>query len=124
MSEVTAAGRPSAAGSYVVPMTQHQPERPTWTCTSDGQPWPCPVARVHLRSRYAGDPTRLAVYMSTLLMTAAADTGHCDVPPPELFNRFMAWIASTPSTPSTMTTSAELSGAPVRRTPSLRPDGE
>lgn len=84
-SEAMAAGRPS--------MTQHQPERPAWTCTGDGEPWPCPVARVRLRSRYAGDPTRLAVYMSTLLMSAAADTGNRDALPPELFNRFMAWTA-------------------------------
>lgn len=94
-------------------MTQHQPERPAWTCTRDGEPWPCPVARVHLQSRYADDPTRLAVYMSTLLMTAAADAGNRDVLPPELFNRFMAWTASTPSTtpttPTTPTAPAELS---------------
>lgn len=76
-------------------MIQHQPVRPAWTCNGDGEPWPCPVARVRLRSDYAGDPTRLAVYMSTLLMTAAADTGNRDVLPPELFNRFMAWTAST-----------------------------
>lgn len=74
-------------------VTQHAPLRPAWTCVADGEPWPCPGARLRLWSDYAGDPTRLAVYMSTLLMTAAADTGSRGALPPELFNRFMAWTA-------------------------------
>lgn len=84
-------------------MIPHQPVRPAWTCTGDGEPWPCPVARVRLRSNYAGDPTRLAVHMSTLLMTAAADAGSRDVLPPELFNRFMAWTASPEFPPGART---------------------
>ncbi|MGH3679160.1 MAG: hypothetical protein ACRDT2_02590 [Natronosporangium sp.] len=58
---------------------------------------------MRLRSNYAGDPTRLAVHMSTLLMTAAADAGSRDVLPPELFNRFMAWTASPEFPPGART---------------------
>lgn len=73
------------------PVSRHLPIRPQWTCVVDGKAWPCPGARVHLRSQFAGDRRGLAVYMSTQLMTAAVDITDGDSLPPDLFNRFMAW---------------------------------
>jgi hypothetical protein len=72
-------------------VNRHLPVRPTWICVVDGKPWPCPGARVHLRTQYVDDRVGLAVYMSTQLMTAAVDITDGDALPPDLFNRFMAW---------------------------------
>jgi hypothetical protein len=76
---------------YAGPVNRHLPVRPEWTCKVDRKPWPCPGARVHLRSQFVDDRVGLAVYMSTQLMTAAVDLTDDDVLPPDLFNRFMAW---------------------------------
>lgn len=73
------------------PVNRHLPIRPQWSCAVDGKPWPCPGARVHLRSQFADDRGGLAVYMSTQLMTAAVDMTNGETLPPDLFNRFMAW---------------------------------
>jgi hypothetical protein len=74
-----------------MPANRHLPVRPEWTCVVDGKPWPCPGARIHLRSQFVDDRVGLAVYMSTQLMTAAVDITSGDALPPDLFNRFMAW---------------------------------
>lgn len=74
------------------PVNRHLPNRPAWTCVVDGKPWPCAGARVHLRTAYADDRAGLAVYMSQELIAAAIDVADEDALPPDLFNRFMAWI--------------------------------
>lgn len=79
---------PSVGG---MPTNRHLPERPEWNCVVDGKPWPCPGARIHLRSQFVDDRVGLAVYMSTQLMTAAVDITNGDALPPDLFNRFMSW---------------------------------
>lgn len=99
MSETVAENRTNETPSRVLAeplggagqLNRHLPVRPQWTCAVDGKPWPCPGARVHLRTQFAGDRSGLAVYMSTQLMTAAVDITDGDSLPPDLFNRFMAW---------------------------------
>jgi hypothetical protein len=73
------------------PVSRHQPVRPVWTCAVDDKPWPCPSARVYLRTAYADDRAGLAVYMSQELTTAAIDIADGGSLPPDLFNRFMTW---------------------------------
>jgi hypothetical protein len=90
-------GGAAAAGE---PASWHPPVRPTWTCATDGGQWPCPDARAHLWSEFAGDPLGLAVHMSTLLMTATCDVANGRVLPPDLFNRFMAWTESMAPEPA------------------------
>lgn len=68
----------------------HDPERPDWTCARCRRAWPCPGARVFLRSAYANDEVTLGMYLSTQLFTAAADLGQAELSP-ELFNRFLSW---------------------------------
>lgn len=70
-------------------MSVHVPERPAWTCRHDGQPWPCPGARVHLACQY--DPVTLSVVMGQHLHNAVRDLGD-RVPPAELWARFLAWV--------------------------------
>lgn len=87
-----------AWASMEAAVTRHLPQRPEWTCAADGKPWPCPGARVHLRSQYADDQLGLSMYMSAQLINAAADLGDL---PPDLFNRFMAWCGPDATPPDT-----------------------
>ncbi len=82
---------PAAPPDLARLLRRHVPTRPSWTCASDGRPWPCAAARVHLRSQYAGDAVGLSMYMSQQLMTAAVDLADGGAPPPDLFHRFVAW---------------------------------
>jgi hypothetical protein len=72
-------------------LNRHLPIRPSWNCAVDSKAWPCPSARVHLRTAYADDPVALAVYMSQELAAAAVDMGRQGSLPPDLFSRFMTW---------------------------------
>jgi hypothetical protein len=73
----------------------HEPVRPAWTCVRCGHQWPCPGARVFLRTAYAGDLVLLGMYLSTQLFTAAADLGVKEMTP-ELLDRFLTWTRSEP----------------------------
>jgi hypothetical protein len=73
------------------PVNRHQPVRPVWTCVVDNKPWPCPSARVYLRTAYANDRAGLAVYMSQELTAAAIDMADNGTLPPGLFHRFLTW---------------------------------
>lgn len=70
---------------------RHSPSRPAWTCHADGRPWPCPTARVHLRSRYGDDRVGLSIHMSKQLTAAAVDLTRSGTLPPDLFHRFVGW---------------------------------
>jgi hypothetical protein len=72
-------------------MERHSPARPAWICRADGGPWPCPAARVHLRSKYAGDQVGLSMYMGRQLTAAAVDLSGGGALPPDLFHRFLGW---------------------------------
>lgn len=81
------AGNGSATGRVT---GGHDPVRPWWNCVRCGRPWPCPGARVFLRSAYVDDPVILGVYLSTQLFTAARDLGAVEVTP-QLLDRFLTW---------------------------------
>jgi hypothetical protein len=94
-----AAGWPRAAPAEFAGiarmMARHSPARPSWTCNADGNLWPCPAARVHLRSQYAGDQVGLSMYMSGQLTSAAVDLAGAGPLPPDLFHRFLGWTCHT-----------------------------
>lgn len=69
---------------------QHLPQRPSWSCQSCDQLWPCSPARVQLGEAYGLDRVGLAMYLATLLDQAAAEIGE-HVTPRELYERFVAW---------------------------------
>jgi hypothetical protein len=65
----------------------HLPSRPSWTCGTCGEEWPCTTARESLMSELAG--TRLAMLMWTHLEHYALDQGKG--PLSGAFERFIAW---------------------------------
>jgi hypothetical protein len=67
----------------------HKPERPSWVCPEDGEPWPCELARKQLRELFLGNGERLAVQMAWLTDTAARDLALPD--PAKLYRRFVWW---------------------------------
>ena len=71
----------------------HLGVRPSWDCVACGQPWPCANAKEELLTEFRNFPSVLAIYMSAQLTEAfddlSATSGH---PPPDLYDRFIAWI--------------------------------
>lgn len=74
----------------------HDPVRPGWNCVRCGRAWPCPAARVYLRTAYADDLVLLGMYLSTQLFTAAGDLGVKEMTP-DLLDRFLSWTRSDPT---------------------------
>lgn len=70
----------------------HEPRRPDWWCVRCGRAWPCPGARVFLRSAYVDNRVTLGVYLSAQLFTAAGDLGAAELSP-ELLERFLSWAS-------------------------------
>ncbi|MFJ2083987.1 hypothetical protein ACI2KV_21650 [Micromonospora chokoriensis] len=70
---------------------EHLPRRPQWQCqTCDPDtPWPCHPARVRLAEAYGRDRIGLSMYVGGLLFIVAVELP--DVPPAELYERFVAW---------------------------------
>ncbi|MFJ6198586.1 hypothetical protein [Micromonospora sp. NPDC092111] len=83
--------RPRPCGNNV----PHTPLRPMWFCRADGQPWPCPEARLLLRAEYGDRQPALSIYLAGLMYEAMHDLYHLnphDGPAPrDLFQRFVAW---------------------------------
>ena len=65
----------------------HLPSRPSWSCGTCGEQWPCPSARQRLTAELAG--TRLAMLMWTHLEEFARDQGAG--PLDGAFDRFIRW---------------------------------
>lgn len=74
----------------------HTPIRPLWLCRTDGQPWPCPTARLTLARRYTEQHTALLVHLGTCLIHAHHDLHALhptDPPTPtQLSRRFLGWV--------------------------------
>jgi hypothetical protein len=69
-----------------VSVAGHMPDRPSWDCSTCGQPWPCDPAREELAAEL--DRTALAIYVCAFLTEATADMPHAL--PAELYSRFLA----------------------------------
>ena len=76
-------------------MTAHRPRRPSWLCTSCGQPWPCLVARQELLREHADARVSLALDLARDFGDAVSDLP--GLPVPELYVRFLGWVRRTES---------------------------
>ncbi|MEO3816401.1 hypothetical protein [Plantactinospora sp. B24E8] len=78
------------------PGREHPPRRPTWTCRTCENDWPCAAARVKLPAEFRLDPLALFVYLGICLYEATADL--CTLNPnpgPDpivLHARFLGWV--------------------------------
>jgi hypothetical protein len=72
---------------------EHIGLRPTWDCRVCAQPWPCAIAKDGLRAEFQGFPSVMSIYMSAQMFDAARDfMAEGAGPPPDLYERFLAWI--------------------------------
>jgi hypothetical protein len=71
----------------------HLGDRPSWDCHACAQPWPCAPAKDELLHEFQRHPSSLAIYMSSYMCEAMNDlTAHGEAPPPDLYERFLAWV--------------------------------
>jgi hypothetical protein len=71
----------------------HFRDRPSWDCLACAQPWPCVHAKDELLNEFQRHPSSLTIYMSAYMGEAMDDlTAHGESPPPDLYERFLAWI--------------------------------
>ena len=76
-----------------VQQTEHLHGRPTWDCRTCGGPWPCANAKTGLATEFQRFPSVLAIYMAAQMHDALLDLTACGAPPPpDLYERFLAWI--------------------------------
>ena len=76
-----------------VQQTEHLHGRPTWDCRACGGPWPCANAKTGLAMEFQRFPSVLAIYMAAQMHDALLDLTACGAPPPpDLYERFLAWI--------------------------------
>jgi hypothetical protein len=73
------------------PAVRHAEARPDWTCIGCGEPYPCEQGRTQLIAAYGGFTDALAVRGVELMEQAIVDLD--EVPPDELWRRFLAWTA-------------------------------
>jgi hypothetical protein len=78
----------------VIREVEHIPRRPSWDCSTCGQPWPCGTARTEIAS--GGDSTSRIIYLEIQLSHAQADMPQ--TPIGELYQRFIAWLGRRPPT--------------------------
>jgi hypothetical protein len=72
---------------------EHLHDRPTWKCRACGQPWPCANAKARLTDEFERFPSVLEIYLTAQMHDAASDlTAHGTDPPPDLYERFLAWV--------------------------------
>jgi hypothetical protein len=77
-----------------VQQTEHLHGRPSWDCRVCGHPWPCANAKAGLAAEFRGLPSVLAIYMTAQMHDALVDlTAHGATAPPDLYERFLAWIS-------------------------------
>jgi len=70
-------------------LPEHVPHRPTWTCRTCGDEWPCAPARELLMRQNETNPTSIAQLMWSYLEDYAFDAG--PGPLSGAFDRFIAW---------------------------------
>lgn len=73
----------------VADRVDHQPLRPWWSCGTCGDPWPCALARVRLRTDFEGFPATLIVYLCAQYAAAVSDLWS-DLPR-DLYQRVVLW---------------------------------
>lgn len=71
-------------------MTDHAPDRPSWTCRSCGGEWPCDQAQLDLLAEYEGARVSLAIYMGACLVDATREL--FTEPAGWLYARFLGWM--------------------------------
>lgn len=77
----------------VRPGAEHLRARPTWDCLACARPWPCAQVKEELLTEFRRHPSSLTIYMSAYMSEALNDlTAHGESPPPDLYERFLAWI--------------------------------
>lgn len=68
----------------------HFPTRPGWTCSLDGQPWPCHTQRLaYLEEFGSGGMARLGILMRSYYdeaVTHDPGRGH------DLYRQFIGWV--------------------------------
>jgi hypothetical protein len=92
MAEAT--GRTGAFMTTTTTKTgEHVGLRPTWECLVCARPWPCAGAKEAMRAEFQGFPSVMTIYMSAQMVDAAEDLmAQGAEPPPDLYERFLAWI--------------------------------
>lgn len=70
----------------------HEPERPSWVCKTDGEPWPCPARRQGMM--LVSGATSRAIVMSSYFEQACADLPGERAG--ELHRRFFGWLHDEP----------------------------
>ena len=79
------------------PPPEHLPFRPSWDCVACGNPWPCAIAKETMLTEFREYPSVLAIYMSGRFTDAFEDlTASGAQAPPDLYDRFLCWIVTTP----------------------------
>ncbi|MBG0562086.1 hypothetical protein I4J89_11490 [Actinoplanes sp. NEAU-A11] len=74
--------------------TEHVHVRPLWTCRVCKQAWPCDTAKTSLLTEYRAFPSLLKIYLSAQMYDALDDLTAEGKPPPNLYERFLAWARS------------------------------
>ncbi|MFI5492196.1 hypothetical protein [Actinoplanes sp. NPDC051859] len=74
------------------PHADHLPSRPSWDCTTCGEPWPCAPAKIALTEEFREDPLSLALYLWAQLEAAIDDFMGNRLPiPQDLYHRLVGW---------------------------------
>jgi len=68
----------------------HNPQRPSWSCGTCGNEWPCANARADLIAESIDGRTPVLVYLTMCLAGAVVDLSSGGFPP-DLYDRFVGW---------------------------------
>jgi hypothetical protein len=80
------------------PHPAHLTDRPSWTCRTCSQPWPCPDARSDLLAEFKAFPSVLTIYLAAQMHDALADlTSRGQPTPADLHQRFLGWARRPPT---------------------------
>jgi hypothetical protein len=74
----------------------HPPTRPSWTCATCGDPWPCGPRRAELLAEYATAPAALGVLMYGYFCDAMQDLPRWNEH--GVYRRFLGWLRDGPPT--------------------------
>lgn len=76
---------------------RHLPMRPAWLCRVCAAQWPCPSARLGLRTEFHGHGVALAFYLAAAMRDAMDDTYRIGGRPDRaaMHARFLGWLTPT-----------------------------
>jgi len=72
-------------------VSAHLPDRPSWSCRTCDNPWPCVTARLQLRAEYDGHSVPLMMYLTSHMIGAAGDLAD-KLTAGDLVRRFLGWV--------------------------------